>query len=116
MQVQTEHLADLDVLVLQPAGTLDAASSKAFQGRSFDLIGDRRRVLLDLAQVNFIDSSGLASILALVRHLTQQGGEIKLCSASKAVQAVLEMVRMPRVVDTHRDRQEALAAFPVPSE
>ena len=68
-------------------------------------------VVFDMTQLEFVDSSGLGAILSCVRQLSARGGELKLCGLSKGVRALLELVRMHRVVEIHNDVDEAVAAF-----
>jgi len=111
MEVQVEMLDN--IVVVRPMGVLDASSSKAFKQEATARVGDADRVLVDLAGLQVIDSSGLAALLSLLRLVNGRGGELKICSPTRAVRTVLELVRMHRVVDTLNDREEALRAFRV---
>jgi anti-sigma B factor antagonist len=90
---------------------LDAQSSKEFR-RSIeaDLAG-AGKVVLDLAHVHFVDSSGLGAILACMRLIEGGGGGLKLCGLGPEVRKAVELVRMDRLLDVHGNRDEALQAM-----
>ena len=73
--------------------------------------GEPANVVLDLTRLRFIDSSGLGAFLSCLRKLNQKQGDLKLCGVSKQVRAVLELVRMHRILDICGTRQEAARAY-----
>jgi anti-anti-sigma factor len=56
-----------------------------------------RKVILDLEQVNFLDSSGLSWLVACHKRFQQQGGRMILCSISPRILQVLQFCRMDRL-------------------
>lgn len=109
MDVQVERIED--VIVVKPIGVLDASNSKDFKQRVLPLTAETKKMLVDLSGLQVIDSSGLAVLLSMVRQLGGTGGDLKLCSPTRPVRTVLELVRMHRVVETVNDREEGLRAF-----
>ena len=59
-------------------------------------IGD---VTVDLSQVDFIDSSGMGSLLSIHRRLPETHAPVRLINVRPGVQSVLELVRLHRVFD-----------------
>ncbi len=59
-------------------------------------VGD---VTVDLSEVEFIDSSGMGSLLSMHRRLPEKHGPVRLVNVRPAVQSVLELVRLHRVFD-----------------
>lgn len=101
-----------DILVVTLEGkALDAASSKVFRAEIGPLLTNRKKVVFDLGELDFVDSSGLGALLSSLRQLNGQGGDLKLCNLTKPVRALIELVRMNRVFDIFNSREEALAAF-----
>lgn len=71
-------------------------------------------VVIDLERVQFVDSAGCGVILACSRRVDPGGtgaGEVRLCSVTKPVRSVFQLVRLHRVLAIHNDREEALRAF-----
>lgn len=69
------------------------------------------RVLIDLSQVQWVDSAVCGTLLWAYRMLRENDGELKLCSPSRAVRTLFELVRLHRVVDVFNTREEALRSF-----
>jgi anti-sigma B factor antagonist len=90
---------------------LDASNTTEFKQQMTPIVAEHRKVVLDLARLRFIDSSGLGSMLSCLRQLSQKGGDLKLCGLSKSVRAAFELVRLHRVLDIHATREQALGAF-----
>ena len=68
-------------------------------------------MVIDLARLRFMDSSGLGAMLSCLRQLSAKGGDLKLCCMSKQVRAAFELVRMHRIFDIFNSREEAVRAF-----
>jgi anti-sigma B factor antagonist len=90
---------------------LDASNTAEFKQHIAPVLAEHRRVVIDLAQLRFIDSSGLGAVLSCLRQLSSRGGDLKLCSMSKPVRAAFELVRLHRVLDIYPSRAEAVQAF-----
>jgi len=93
---------------------LDASNTKELRAQLETKLPAGANVVLDLARVRFIDSSGLGVILACLRQLDASGGHLRLCNVRKEVRATLELVRLHRLVDIHTTRDEAVLAACAP--
>jgi len=69
------------------------------------------KVVFDLRELRFVDSSGLGAILSCLRQLNAKGGDLKLCEMTKPVRALFELVRMHKIFDIYVTRGEALRAI-----
>jgi len=69
------------------------------------------KMVFDLSQLRFIDSSGLGAFLSCLRQLSTKGGELKLCGLSNQVYQTFELVRMHRIFDIYSTKSEAVQAF-----
>ena len=79
------------LLKLQGRLTL-GEGSRALRGLISDLAAEGHRVLLlDMAEVSYVDSSGLGALVAGYNSLNAQGGSIRLLNVPQRVQALLEM-------------------------
>jgi len=69
------------------------------------------RLLLDFAGVNYIDSSGLATLIEYFQAVQSFNGKLALASLSPRVKNVFEIVRLEQIFSLHPDIPSALAAL-----
>lgn len=103
-----------DVLILTPdMPNLDAKHAPEFKEKAIQLISENEtnHVVLDLNQVQFVDSSGLGCFLSLLRLLHAQGGELKLARINRSIKTMFELVAMNKIFDIHDQIEDAVAAF-----
>ena len=108
MQLTTQSRPKvLSVLVLEDR--IDAASAIQFKEKMRDLTGTAHpRVVLDLARVKFLDSSGLGAIVA-VRKLLGPDRVMELSSLTPTVEKVFRLTRMDTIFTIHPSHEAALA-------
>ena len=98
------------VCVVSPVGDrLDAAQAVAFKEALKKIVDDGANVmLLDLSNIQFLDSSGLG---ALVAHLKYMGVErqFELCGLTPTVEKVFKLTRMDGIFKIYTDRAAALS-------
>jgi len=92
---------------------LEGARSALFKQRFREVIGRRTRavVVVDMSRVRFIDSQGLGALVATLKSLRAEGGDLVLACSSESVRAVLEITKLTRVFETHPDVESAVAAI-----
>ncbi|MEU4039838.1 STAS domain-containing protein [Streptomyces collinus] len=96
--------------VLTAAGEIDHHSGDVLR-QALDLAGTpHHRVVVDLRQVTFMDSSGINLFIAAHQALSEAGGWIRLAGASDPVRRVLELVGVDTFIDCHASLREALTA------
>ena len=77
-----------------------------------DLIGSGdTRILLDLSEVPWIDSSGIGLLVKLLTSAKQRGGAMKLLNPSKFTVQTLKMIALLDVFEIYEDQQVAVASF-----
>jgi len=77
-----------------------------------DLIGKgQKSILLNLADVNYIDSSGLGELVSAYTSVKNQGGALKLLKLTKKVHDVLQLTKLYTVFDIYDDEAKAIASF-----
>jgi len=94
-----------------PVDELDASNSTEFKRDIAPLLQSYTKLVLDLSQLRFVDSSGLGAMLSCLRQLSGKGGDLKLSGMSKQVRALFELVRMHRIFDIYGTKEEAVRAF-----
>ena len=114
--MQIEDRRQGDVLVVKPLEqAFDAYAATDFRERMSGFIeSGSRRIVLDLEQVRFLDSTGLGAIVSCLKRLDGQGALV-LCNAGEMVMDVFRLTRMDRVFPIARTLDEALALAKNPS-
>ncbi|HWC75958.1 MAG TPA: STAS domain-containing protein [Blastocatellia bacterium] len=77
-----------------------------------DLLADgQRRILLNLADVTYIDSAGLGGLISAYTTTKREGGQLKLVNLTKRLQDLLAITKLITVFDTYENESDALATF-----
>ncbi len=77
-----------------------------------DLLGDgRRKILLNLADVNHIDSTGLGHLASAVASVRKMKGELKLLKLTSKVHDVLQVTKLHTIIDIMEDEAVAIESF-----
>jgi anti-sigma B factor antagonist len=71
----------------------------------------RKKFLINLAGVDFVDSDGLGELTRCYSIVRQAGGELKLVHVHKKVQALLELTRLVNLFEIHSEEQAAVQSF-----
>jgi len=78
-----------------------------------DLLGKgNKKILLNLGDVNYIDSSGIGELVSAYTTVKNQGGELKLLNLTKKVHDLLQITKLYTVFDIKDDERKAIEAFP----
>lgn len=101
-----------DVAVLGVGGdSLVSSNVAAFKQAMEELVRGARCVVVDLSEVQFIDSAGCGALLQFHKELLAKGGGLKVCCVSHSVRALFELVRMQRVLDIYPSCEQAKQAL-----
>jgi serine/threonine-protein kinase RsbW len=101
-----------DVQIFALSGRLDAVQTDAALKQVREAIAqDARKVLLDMADVTFLSSSGLRALLLVRKELLAHDGELRLCALRPEVQEVFTLTGFIQVFTIHSSRAQALDAF-----
>jgi anti-sigma B factor antagonist len=88
------------VAIFQPHGSLDAETASRFREEAAAYIG-ADRVLIDLAEVPFVDSYGLGALVGVIRRVRERGGHSVVYTPVRSVARLLEVVGLDRLVPIH---------------
>jgi len=69
-----------------------------------------RNVIVDLTNVDFLDSSGLGSLIALLKRISDRGGDMKIVGLQKKVRMIFEITRAYKIFDIFDNTDEAIKA------
>jgi len=110
MEIAVDKMGDVAVAEM-PVDELDASNAPEFKRDIAPVLQANTKLVLDLSRLRFVDSSGLGAMLSCLRQLSGRGGDLKLCSMSKQVRALFELVRMHRIFDIYGTKEEAVHSF-----
>lgn len=113
-EMQFAHTNKDNILIITPEiDTLDAKEAPEFKTKVIDLISANpsQQVVFDLHRLQFIDSSGLGTFLAVLRVLNTRGGELKLCRLNKPIRTMFELVSMHKIFEIFNSPEEAVRSF-----
>ena len=71
----------------------------------------QKKILLNLGDVNYIDSSGIGELVSAYTSVQRQGGELKLLHLTKKVHDLLQITKLYTVFDVQEDEPNAIKAF-----
>ncbi len=97
------------VTVLTPTGRLDITTAWQFRLKLQECISKlSRHLVVNLGQINFIDSSGLTSLVAGMRDADKVKGSFRICNVHPEAKLVFEVTMMDTVFEIFETEQEAL--------
>ncbi|MGB3494330.1 MAG: STAS domain-containing protein [Elainellaceae cyanobacterium] len=99
------------VVVLRPTGRLDITTAWQFRLKLQECISQASpHIVVNLSQVNFIDSSGLTSLVAGMRDADKINGSFRICSVHSEAKLVFEVTMMDSVFEMFDSEDESLEA------
>jgi anti-sigma B factor antagonist len=115
MQAVTRQVGD--VIILDISGRITLGEGNVALREIVRELADKghKRVLLNLAEVHYIDSSGMGELVKTHTTIRNKGGQLKLVNPSKRVHELLHMTRLAAVFDIHQDEASAIASFGGPT-
>ena len=75
------------------------------------IAGGKKKVVLNMNNVTFIDSAGLGTLVAAHHSAKTQGASLKLCHLGSKFQEVLQITKLLTVFDVYNSEAEAIASF-----
>ncbi|MBW4652992.1 MAG: STAS domain-containing protein [Kaiparowitsia implicata GSE-PSE-MK54-09C] len=95
-----------NIQVVQPTGVLDGTQLEQFHHQISEAINaGASTVLVDLAQISFMDSSGLGALVSAFKTMRARGGELCVCSLNEQVRILFELTSMDRVMQIFENRE-----------
>ena len=112
--MQLKHKKTNDVLIVRPLEKrIDASTAAEFKQKMGEWIDSgNRRIVLNLSEVDFIDSSGLGAIISGFKKIGNDGNLV-ICTVKESVMSLFRLTRMNRVFDIYASETEALDALSV---
>jgi anti-sigma B factor antagonist len=111
MQFSAKDVQGVTVISLS-GNVLGGPDANALNDQLRSLLDSKKsRVIIDLGEVQFINSSGLGMLIGGMSTMRKGGGELKLARASKKVLTLLEMTKLTNLFDVHETVKSAVGAF-----
>lgn len=111
VKLTTRQVGDVTVIDAVGRITLGEGSS-TFRDTLRDMVSKgQKKVLLNLADVSYIDSSGIGELVSGFTTVTNQGGRLKLLNLTKRVKDLLQITKLYTVFEVYDDEAEAVRSF-----
>jgi anti-sigma B factor antagonist len=111
VKLNTRQVGDVNVIDVAGRITLGEGSS-ALRDMIREMVGkNQKKILLNLGDVSYIDSSGIGELVSGFTTVTNQGGQLKLLNLNKRVKDLLQITKLLTVFDVHEDEAAAVRSF-----
>ncbi|HEY1185168.1 MAG TPA: STAS domain-containing protein [Bryobacteraceae bacterium] len=111
VKLSTRQVGDVSVVDVAGRITLGEGSS-ALRETLRDMVGkNQKKILLNLGDVSYIDSSGIGELVSGFTSVTNSGGQLKLLNLNKRVKDLLQITKLYTVFDVHDDEAHAIRSF-----
>lgn len=111
VKLNTRQVGDVSVIDVAGRITLGEGSS-ALRDSIREMVGKgQKKILLNLGDVSYIDSSGIGELVSAFTTVTNQGGQLKLLNLTKRVKDLLQITKLYTVFDVHEDEAAAVRTF-----
>jgi anti-sigma B factor antagonist len=97
------------VVICQVSGELDASNARELlDAIDREAAAGATRIVLSLAKLDYIDSSGLGALVKCLKNARSRGGDVKLSGLKPEVKKVLELTRLDRIFDIFGSEEDAV--------
>lgn len=111
VKLNTRQVGDVSVVDVAGRITLGEGSS-ALRDTLRDMVTkNHKKILLNLGDVSYIDSSGIGELVSGFTSVTNSGGQLKLLGLNKRVKDLLQITKLYTVFDVHEEESSAIRSF-----
>ena len=111
LKINIRETADAAILDMSGRISLGDALAELRDSIREALAGDQKNILLNLAEVSHIDSSGLGQLIGSYATVTNRGGQMKLLNLQKRVHDLMQITKLVTVFETYTNEEAALKSF-----
>src|SRR5215471_7839950 len=108
LKINVRETPNAAVLDLSGRVTLGDALGDLRDSIGEAIAGSQKNILLNLAEVTYIDSSGLGQLIGTYATVTNRGGQMKLLNLQQRVNDLMQITKLVTVFETYSDEQTAL--------
>ena len=111
MQIEERNIGDVKVLDVKGKITL-GEGDELLKDKVNSLVNQgNRKIILNLAEVPYIDSAGLGEIVRTYTTVSRQGGSLKLLNLTKRITDLLSITKLLTVFETFESENDAVRSF-----
>jgi len=101
-----------DLAVCHIDGEIDINSSPAIK-KSFDKLVSQKtpKIVINLSKVTYVDSSGLATLVEMLKNMRSYGGRMKLACMSPKIKSLFEITKLEKLFEIAADEETAISNF-----
>jgi anti-sigma B factor antagonist len=111
MKISTRQVDGITILDLGGRITLGEGCVQLRDSVRDLLAKGQKKILLNLGDVNYIDSSGIGELVSAYTTVRNQGGELKLLNLTRKVHDLLQITKLYTVFDVKDDEASAIASY-----
>jgi len=111
VKLNTRQIGDVSVVDVAGRITLGEGSSALRDSVREMVSKGQKKILLNLGEVSYIDSSGIGELVSAFTTVTNGGGQLKLLNLTKRVKDLLQITKLYTVFDVHDSEVSAIRSF-----
>jgi len=112
MKLNSRSITQSKVAILELTGRFDAYEEpQVKQWLDRVAASESARIIVNLSEVNFIDSTALATLVHSMKYCREQNGDLYLCNLQQPVRIIFELTRLDKAFEIFSDEAAAIAAF-----
>ena len=102
-----------DVVILEPKGKImGGPDASLLHDKLYEYIQqDRKKVVIDLAKVDWMNSTGLGILISGYTTLRNHNGQLKLTNVTEKIQSLLTITKLVTVFESYDSMEEAMKSF-----
>ena len=110
-KLTSRQVGEVTVVDIEGRITLGEGSSLLRDELRHLISTNRRKILINLADVTYMDSAAVGQLVAGFTTVTNQGGQLKLLKLNKHVKKILEMTKISGIFEAYDDESAAVMTF-----
>ena len=111
MEIKKRTFGDIQILDCSGKITLGEGTMTVRNAVRDNLADNGKKIILNLGDVNYVDSSGIGELVNTYTTVTSAGGKLKLLNLTKNIKALLAITKLITVFDVFEDEQTAITSF-----
>jgi anti-anti-sigma factor len=116
VHLDIQHLNDYTLVRFGQICSLNHTNTEEFQQQVLNSTESGKTVIMDLDNLEFIDSAGLTLLIYLRKEILQKGGQLKLANVGKRILKLLQITRLHRVIEIFGSIEEAVKSLNIRRE
>lgn len=110
--ITLSHTIEQGVDIVGFHGRLSAADAGSVSDELHRILeAGGKNISIDMAELDFVDSSGLSVLISTLKFARNEGGDLVLLNVNPRIMALLELTRLNEIIDIYSDQESLIAAF-----